>query len=159
MRKERVSSLFMQSVVVIANTITILLLLTANCGWADLGTFYQIGDPDGSGIMPVFPAEDRRRVEPIHDITTTHVPLAISLVDGPVRVLAVANEEYGRWPLEIKQRLDVDLSVVYTRSSTEFGFHSGSIGMRSEDIAARLLQTLDRKPDVIVSEFRFEFFS
>lgn len=125
---------------------------------ADLGTFYQFGDPDTGRIMPVFPAEDRRTVEPVHDVITPHVPLVLSLPGGPVKVLAIANYEYGRWPLELKQRLDVDLTVVYTRSSTQFGFHGGSVGMRAKDVAGRILQALNQKPQVIISETRFEAF-
>lgn len=125
---------------------------------ADFGTFYQVGDPDSGHIMPVFPVEDRRMVEPVHDVITPHVPLARSLPQGPVRVLAIANYDYGRWPLELKQRLDVDLTVVYTRSSTQFGFHSGSVGARAEDVAGRLLQALNRQPQVIISETRFDAF-
>lgn len=124
----------------------------------DLGTFYQIGDPDTVYIMPVFPAEDRRMVEPVHDVITPHIPLAPSLPGGPPSVLAIANYEYGRWPLEPKQRLDVDLTVVYTRSSSQFGFHSGTVGMRAEDVAGRLLQALNHKPQVIISETRFDVF-
>ena len=136
----------------------VLLLYGSGSIAADLGSFYQIGDPDTGRIMPVFPVEDRRMVEPIHDVITPHVPLAPCLPQGPVRVLAIANFEYGRWPLELKQRLDVDLTVVYTRSSTQFGFHSGSVGMRAEDVAGRLLQALNQKPQVIISETRFDVF-
>lgn len=75
----------------------LVLLLCASVSMAaDLGTFYQIGDPDTGQIMPVFPVEDRRMVEPIHDVITPPVPLAPSLPGGPVRVLAIANYADGQ---------------------------------------------------------------
>ncbi|MCF7854030.1 MAG: beta-galactosidase [Candidatus Pacebacteria bacterium] len=125
---------------------------------AEISTFYQMGDPQKGRIMPVHPADDRRRIWPVHDVITPHVPLAPKITGGPVRVLAIANQNYGRWPLELKQRLDIDLSVVYTRSNTQFGYDPGSIGLLAEDVEARLVQMLNKSPQVIVSEFNFERF-
>ena len=130
----------------------------ADVACAETGSFVQIGEPDMGQIMPINPVDDGRRVEPTDDVVTPHIPLARPLPQGPVRVLAIANQNYGRWPLEIKQRLDVDLTVVYARTSKQLEYHSGSVGMRGEDVAARLLQALSCKPEVIVSEVEFDVF-
>lgn len=57
-------------------------------------------------------------IEPAHDVFTPHMSLVPHLPGGSVRVLASANYDYGHWPLELKQRLDMELTAVYTRSRT-----------------------------------------
>lgn len=105
--------------------------------------------------MPVFPADDRRMIEPVHDVFTPHMSLVPHLPGGSVRVLASANYDSGHWPLELKQHLDMELTAVYTRSRTPFGFPSGWSGMRAADVTVRLLQALFRHFAVKISETKF----
>lgn len=114
-----------------------------------------MGEPETGQIMPVFPADDRRMIEPAHDVFTPHMSLVPHLPGGSVRVLASANYDSGHWPLELKQHLDMELTAVYTRSRTPFGFPSGWSGMRAADVTVRLLQALFRHFAVKISETKF----
>ena len=137
-----------------------LLVLLSSFARAQLGVFDKPGTlpKGGTWIHPHDDVSDIRRVEPVHDVITPHIPLVRPLHGGPVRVLAITGRKSGRWPLELKQRLDVDLAVVYTQTETQLAPGPDSPAQSEADVSARLLQALNRRPEVIVSAVKFEVF-
>jgi hypothetical protein len=107
-----------------------------------------------------YPDDELRRLTAFDDVVTPHIDWARPLHGGPVRVLAIAHKEQGRWPIELSQRFDFDLTTVYCHSQGHLGSpqvaHSkGLIAQSSADVAARLLQAMNGPIDVVVSDIPF----
>ena len=107
-----------------------------------------------------YPDDELRRLTAFDDVVTPHIDWAVPLDGGPVRVLAIAQKEQGRWPIELSQRFDLELTTVYCHSHQHLGSpqvrHSkGLIAQGPADVAARLLQAMNEPIDVVVSDIPF----
>lgn len=114
----------------------------------------------GGGGTYMFPDDDVRRVTALDDVVTPHLKWGKPLLGGPVRVLALAHKEQGRWPIELKQRFDIELTTIYGFNREVLGSKSGrNIGMFVQDqadVEARVLQALNTELDVIISDFEIK---
>jgi len=104
-------------------------------------------------IVQVYPNDEPRRMGMIPDVETPHVVLAKPLTGGPVRVLALAEFAWGRWPVELTQRFDCKVEVVYAVSSDLEAlrpYPERYVAQQKIDVEARLLQAMTRPIDVVV---------
>ncbi|MBN2308669.1 MAG: beta-galactosidase trimerization domain-containing protein, partial [Candidatus Hydrogenedentes bacterium] len=71
-----------------------------------------------------------------------------------LRVLAIAHKVAGRWPVELSQRFDVDVTTVYCYSPSALGapVTQTFFVQRTGDIEARILQAMNEPIDVVVSD-------
>ena len=101
----------------------------------------------------VFPDDDLRRVQSIPDVATPHISWAKPFATGPIKVLVVATGANGRWPVELSQRFDFQVRVVYAVTRDQFGSKDArKIAQGEIDVEARLLQAMDDSITVFVSE-------
>lgn len=113
----------------------------------------QVFTQDATGERPGehFPDDEPRRVQALPDVITPHVRWAKPYAEGRLRALALASRTDGRWPLELAQRLDLDLQVIYAFDSEHLGSSDpGFVAQGPRDQEARLLQALDRPLDVVL---------
>ena len=110
----------------------------------------------GGGGHYYFPDDEIRRVTALDDVVTPHVDWGVPLAGGPIRVLALAQKEQGRWPIELKQRFDMELTTVYGYNreclGTKVGRAVGLFVQDEVDVVARILQAMNEPLDVIVSD-------
>ena len=114
----------------------------------------------GKANFYMYPDDELRRLTAFDDVVTPHIDWARPLQGGPVRVLAIAHKECGRWPIELSQRFDFELTTVYCHAQRHLGSpqvaHSrGLIAQGPADVAARLLQAMNEPIDVVVSDIPF----
>jgi len=145
-----------RKLLIILSIIFVLLLLSVN------GVYAQVTPSSFDRLPQVWP-DDGMRLQPVLDVITPHIPLATRLAGGPVRVLAIVkwdNRGNGRWWLEIKQRLHIDLHAVYVDSQRQASGLTGGTPLAQSDVdwQARLLSALNREPEVIISDIQFERF-
>ena len=111
-------------------------------------------DGHGRAATYYYPDDDPRRLTALQDVVTPHITWAKPLHGGPVRVLAIAHKVHGRWPVELAQRFDLDLTTVYGQAPDALGAPEGE-GMFVQgrvDVEARLLQALNEPIDVVISD-------
>ncbi|MBN1347743.1 MAG: beta-galactosidase trimerization domain-containing protein [Phycisphaerae bacterium] len=114
---------------------------------------------EGHGVASayLFADDEVRRLTALHDVVTPHVRWAKPLLGGPVRVLAVAHKSQGRWPVELAQRFDFDVTTVYCHGperlgAPKTGMTKGMINQDAPDVVARLLQAMNDPVDAIVND-------
>jgi len=102
------------------------------------------------------PDDERSRLTASYDVVTPHLSWGRPWAAGPLRVLAIAHNEAGRWPVELAQRFDFQVTTVYTYSRGELGGgghgSQGRVNQRAVDVVARLLQAMNRQLDVIIND-------
>ena len=118
------------------------------------GLFKTYGHGGRAGYMA--PDDDVRRVTTIGDVETPHVAFARPLDGGPLRVLAIAHKQEGRWPVELSQRFGFEVDTVYCYSEGSLGapVTMTFFAQRAADVEARLLQAMNRPVDVVVCDMR-----
>ena len=101
-----------------------------------------------------YPDDETRRVSSVGDVITPHIAWLKPSEGGAVRVLAIAHKLMGRWPVELSQRFDLQIKVVYTHAPQQLGAteNPGFIAQGERDTEARILQAMNDPLDVIVSE-------
>jgi hypothetical protein len=114
--------------------------------------------PEGHGGTGTyyFPDDDIRRVTAVPDVVTPHIDWGVPLAGGPLRVLALAHKEQGRWPIELSQRFDMELTTVYAYNRSTLGnreYRAGGLFVQgNQDVEARLLQAMNAPIDVFISD-------
>jgi hypothetical protein len=106
------------------------------------------------------PDDERSRITASADVATPHIEWGKPWARGPLRVLAIAHMEAGRWPVELSQRFDFQVTTVYTHSRDKLGVlpndrdhgSAGCINQRPADVEARLLQAMNQPVDVVISD-------
>jgi len=130
--------------------------LCSPCSWGQVAStvFEQSGFADrGYAGFSILPGDEPRRFQAIPDVVTPHVPWGKPLTGRPLRVLAIAHRHAGRWPVELLQRFDLELKVVYGGKVDDAGPpHSGYIGQHRTDVQARVLQAMNEPVDVLISD-------
>ncbi len=108
----------------------------------------------GRRIYYYFPDDEVRRITALHDVVTPHIAWARPLKGGTVRVLAIAHKSQGRWPVELAQRFDMDVTTVYGHSESELGSPAtyGLFVQKPADVEARILQAMNEPVDVVVTD-------
>ena len=119
--------------------------------------------PEGHGKAGVyyFPDDEVRRIRALDDVVTPHLEWAVPLAGGPIRVLAIAHKAQGRWPIELKQRLDMELTTVYGHDrgmlgTNNAGYARGLFVQGQADVQSRILQAMNQPIDVIVNDILVE---
>ena len=105
------------------------------------------------------PDDERSRVTASHEVVTPHLTWGRPWAAGSLRVLAIAHKEAGRWPVELAQRFDFQVTTIYIYSPDELGVppqhgaHGsyGRVNQRPGDVEARLLQAMNQQLHVIIS--------
>jgi hypothetical protein len=144
----------------VVRTFALVLLLSMTAHAQDVPSRVFRLEGHGKANFYFYPDDELRRLTAFDDVVTPHIDWARPLHGGPVRVLAIAHKGQGRWPIELSQRFDFDLTTVYCHSQRHLGSpqvaHSkGLIAQGPADVAARLLQAMNRPIDVIVSDIPF----
>jgi len=106
------------------------------------------------------PDDERSRITASADVVTPHIKWGKPWARGPLRVLAIAHMEAGRWPVELSQRFDFQVTTVYTHSRDKLGVlpddpdhgSAGCVNQRPADVEARLLQAMNQPVDVVISD-------
>ncbi len=116
--------------------------------------FEQSGFADrGYAGFSIIPGDEPRRAGAILDVATPHIAWAKSVKGRPVRVLAIAHRHAGRWPVELLQRFELEIDVVYGGDVKKAGPpHSGYILQHQDDVQARVLQAMNEPVDVVISD-------
>ncbi len=111
-------------------------------------------DGHGRAGTYYYPDDDRRRITALADVVTPHIAWARPMSGGPVHVLAIAQKVNGRWPVELAQRFDLDVTTVYGQAADMLGAIEGEglFVQGRADVEARLLQALNEPIDVVVSD-------
>ena len=105
------------------------------------------------------PDDELSRITASHEVVTPHLSWGRPWAAGSLRVLAIAHKKAGRWPVELAQRFDFQVTTIYTHSPDELGVppqhgahgSRGRVNQRPADVEARLLQAMNQQPDVIIS--------
>ena len=88
------------------------------------------------------PDDETGRLYASDEVKTPHLSWARPWAKGPVRVLAISHKEHGRWPIELAQRFDFQVTTVYAHSRGDLGASGhgiqGRANQRRDDVVARL---------------------
>ncbi|MCP4641790.1 MAG: hypothetical protein GY851_15210 [bacterium] len=110
---------------------------------------------EGHGARAAYmsPDDDLRRITAFDDVVTPHIEWARPLAGGPVRVLAIAPQTLGRWPVELSQRFGFEVNTVLCYAENTLGAPLAQVlfVQRANDVEARILQALNESVDVVVS--------
>ena len=99
------------------------LFLGLSCGLvlADPPSPMFLGTGPAGSTAGYAPDDERSRLTASYDVVTPHLSWGRPWAAGPLRVLAIAHNEAGRWPVELAQRFDFQVTTIYTHSPDELG--------------------------------------
>ena len=102
---------------------TVLVILLASAGLSAQEPLSRIFKLEGHGLANHYywPDDEVRRITAVPGAVTPHIEWLSPADIAPVRVLAIAHQMAGRWPLELAERFNIDLVTVYCHDSTYFG--------------------------------------
>ncbi len=76
---------------------------------------FRTEGPGGSSYYS--PDDEHSRLTASAQVVTPHLEWGRPWAAGPLRGLAITHKEVGRWPIELSQRFDFQVTTIYTHSS------------------------------------------